>query len=71
MTVILLTHHILICTPENHSLLNKLKAQWNPRVAFFCVIQEGVGDTPASFSYDGNRVRKWNVKTEKYGEVCT
>ncbi|XP_067938284.1 E3 ubiquitin-protein ligase RNF123-like [Watersipora subatra] len=29
---------------------------------------EGVGDTPYSFAFDGNRVRKWNVKTEKYGE---
>lgn len=33
------------------------------------ILQEGVGDTPYSFAYDGNRVKKWNVKTEKYGEV--
>nr|CAD7455281.1 unnamed protein product [Timema tahoe] len=28
----------------------------------------GVGDTVSSFAYDGNRVRKWNVATYKYGE---
>lgn len=32
-------------------------------------MQEGVGDTPDSFAYDGHRVRKWNVMTGKYGEV--
>lgn len=26
------------------------------------------GDTPGSYAYDGNRVRKWNVTTHKYGE---
>ena len=31
--------------------------------------QEGVGDTPDSYAYDGNRLRKWNVRTVKYGEV--
>ncbi|XP_015779754.1 PREDICTED: E3 ubiquitin-protein ligase RNF123-like [Acropora digitifera] len=31
--------------------------------------EEGVGDTPDSFAYDGHRVRKWNVMTGKYGEV--
>ncbi|XP_074646477.1 E3 ubiquitin-protein ligase RNF123-like isoform X2 [Tubulanus polymorphus] len=30
---------------------------------------EGVGDTPDSYAYDGNRLRKWNVKTQKYGEA--
>ncbi|XP_020289917.1 E3 ubiquitin-protein ligase RNF123 isoform X2 [Pseudomyrmex gracilis] len=30
--------------------------------------QFGVGDTPNSYAYDGNRVRKWNVSTHKYGE---
>ena len=29
----------------------------------------GVGDTPTSFSYDGGRVKKWNVQNSKYGEV--
>ncbi|KAG7203161.1 hypothetical protein KM043_010277 [Ampulex compressa] len=28
----------------------------------------GVGDTVNSYAYDGNRVRKWNVATHKYGE---
>ncbi|XP_020709674.2 E3 ubiquitin-protein ligase RNF123-like isoform X2 [Athalia rosae] len=28
----------------------------------------GVGDTPNSYAYDGNRVRRWNVSTHKYGE---
>ena len=30
--------------------------------------QEGVGDTPNSYAYDGNRTRKWNMNTQKYGE---
>lgn len=30
--------------------------------------EKGVGDTPHSYAYDGNRVRKWNVSTYKYGE---
>ncbi|XP_070557692.1 E3 ubiquitin-protein ligase RNF123-like isoform X4 [Ptychodera flava] len=29
----------------------------------------GVGDTENSYSYDGNRIRKWNVATCKYGEA--
>ena len=34
-------------------------------------MQEGVGDTPDSYAYDGNRVRKWNVTTTNYGKVRT
>ncbi|XP_011145267.1 E3 ubiquitin-protein ligase RNF123 [Harpegnathos saltator] len=30
--------------------------------------QFGVGDTANSYAYDGNRMRKWNVTTHKYGE---
>ncbi|XP_043933716.1 E3 ubiquitin-protein ligase RNF123 isoform X2 [Protopterus annectens] len=30
--------------------------------------EEGVGDTPDSYAYDGNRVRKWNVTTTNYGQ---
>ncbi|GFO15438.1 E3 ubiquitin-protein ligase rnf123-like [Plakobranchus ocellatus] len=30
--------------------------------------EEGVGDTRDSYAYDGNRLRKWNIKTKKYGE---
>ncbi|XP_049590268.1 E3 ubiquitin-protein ligase RNF123 isoform X2 [Syngnathus scovelli] len=30
--------------------------------------EEGVGDTPDSYAYDGNRVRKWNVVTTNYGK---
>ncbi|KAJ4433729.1 E3 ubiquitin-protein ligase RNF123 [Periplaneta americana] len=30
--------------------------------------ETGVGDTINSYAYDGNRVRKWNVSTYKYGE---
>ncbi|XP_076244772.1 E3 ubiquitin-protein ligase RNF123 [Calliopsis andreniformis] len=35
-----------------------------------CVFNQerGVGDTVNSYAYDGNRVRKWNVLTHKYGE---
>lgn len=28
----------------------------------------GVGDDPCSYAYDGNRIKKWNVAPEKYGE---
>ncbi|XP_069792976.1 E3 ubiquitin-protein ligase RNF123 isoform X2 [Narcine bancroftii] len=31
--------------------------------------EEGVGDTPHSYAYDGNRVRKWNVTTTNYGKA--
>lgn len=31
--------------------------------------EEGVGDTQDSYSYDGSRLRKWNIRTQKYGEV--
>lgn len=27
------------------------------------------GDTPDSYAYDGNRQRKWNVATYRYGAV--
>lgn len=32
-------------------------------------MQEGVGDTSDSYAYDGSRLRKWNMRTYKYGEV--
>ncbi|XP_061187655.1 E3 ubiquitin-protein ligase RNF123-like isoform X2 [Saccostrea echinata] len=31
--------------------------------------EEGVGDTQDSYSYDGSRLRKWNIRTQKYGEA--
>lgn len=31
--------------------------------------EKGVGDTPDSYAYDGNRQRKWNVATFKYGAM--
>ncbi|XP_078339872.1 E3 ubiquitin-protein ligase RNF123-like isoform X1 [Crassostrea virginica] len=31
--------------------------------------EDGVGDTKDSYSYDGSRLRKWNIKTQKYGEA--
>ncbi|KAL1441118.1 hypothetical protein MTO96_008859 [Rhipicephalus appendiculatus] len=31
--------------------------------------EKGVGDTIDSYAFDGNRVRKWNVATYKYGEA--
>jgi len=33
--------------------------------------EEGVGDTIHSYAYDGSRRRKWNVKTQRYGQVIT
>ncbi|XP_074594446.1 kip1 ubiquitination-promoting complex subunit 1 [Brevipalpus obovatus] len=31
--------------------------------------EQGVGDTRDSYAYDGNRVRKWNLTTSKYGDT--
>ena len=31
--------------------------------------EEGVGDTVDSYAFDGNRVRKWNKTTQRYGEA--
>ncbi|XP_014215618.1 E3 ubiquitin-protein ligase RNF123 [Copidosoma floridanum] len=31
--------------------------------------ESGVGDVVNSYAYDGNRIRKWNVSTHKYGEA--
>ncbi|KAB7500764.1 E3 ubiquitin-protein ligase, partial [Armadillidium nasatum] len=31
--------------------------------------ENGVGDTRSSYAYDGNRQRKWNSSTSKYGEL--
>ncbi|XP_022660689.1 E3 ubiquitin-protein ligase RNF123-like isoform X3 [Varroa destructor] len=31
--------------------------------------EQGVGDTPDSFAFDGNRIRKWNVSNMKYGQA--
>ena len=31
--------------------------------------EKGVGDTRDSYAYDGNRVRKWNLTTYKYGDT--
>lgn len=31
--------------------------------------EKGVGDTVDSYSYDGSRVRKWNLSTSPYGEA--
>jgi hypothetical protein len=33
------------------------------------VVFIAVGDTVNSYAYDGSRVLKWNVSTEKYGEA--
>ena len=33
------------------------------------IVITAVGDTVNSYAYDGNRVRKWNVSTQKYGET--
>eukprot|EP00798_Chlamydomonas_sp_ICE-L_P011998 gene11998-15093_t len=30
--------------------------------------EEGVGDAPDSYAYDGKRIRKWNVKCQPYGQ---
>lgn len=41
---------------------------WTTLDAFFSQ-EKGVGDTADSYAYDGNRVRKWNVATNAYGEA--
>jgi hypothetical protein len=33
--------------------------------------EEGVGDSPNSFAYDGKRQRRWNVSQQPYGERWT
>jgi len=33
--------------------------------------EEGVGDSDDSFSYDGKRVKKWNLASSTYGELWT
>ncbi|KAK9841055.1 hypothetical protein WJX81_008302 [Elliptochloris bilobata] len=33
--------------------------------------EEGVGDCPDSYAFDGHRVRKWNVTCTPYGEAWT
>jgi Kip1 ubiquitination-promoting complex protein 1 len=38
-------------------------------VLSFIVVVIAVGDTINSYAYDGNRVCKWNVSTQKYGEA--
>jgi len=30
--------------------------------------EEGVGDSPDSFAYDGKRIKKWNVTNQTYGQ---
>ena len=30
----------------------------------------GVGDDRLSYSFDGNRIKKWNGASELYGEYC-
>jgi Kip1 ubiquitination-promoting complex protein 1 len=30
--------------------------------------EEGVGDAPDSFAYDGKRVKRWNVSCHSYGQ---
>ena len=31
--------------------------------------ESGVGDSPDSYAFDGNRLRTWNVSTKTYGEM--
>ena len=31
--------------------------------------EEGVGDCPDSFAFDGNRQFAWNVQSQSFGEV--
>ena len=33
--------------------------------------ENGVGDSPGSYAYDGYRVKKWNLDQENYGERWT
>lgn len=57
------------------NLLRSMKCVNNSCMCDVCLcvmcvcVQEGVGDTPDSYAYDGNRVRKWNVTTTNYGKV--
>lgn len=53
----------------NMSLCVSLRRRFSHLVFLVVFSQEGVGDTPDSYAYDGNRVRKWNVTTTNYGKV--
>lgn len=33
--------------------------------------EEGVGDSPDSYAYDGKRIKKWNVSCANYGQAWT
>jgi Kip1 ubiquitination-promoting complex protein 1 len=33
--------------------------------------EEGVGDSPDSYAYDGKRIKKWNVSCANYGQPWT
>lgn len=43
---------------------------WAPLSCPFTA-EEGVGDAPDSYAYDGKRVKKWNVRSQNYGEAWT
>lgn len=60
------------CLPLEAALARKgILSAWSGLNLFCTLVQEGVGDTPDSYAYDGNRVRKWNVTTTNYGKVST
>lgn len=43
---------------------------WTVIDAIF-TLQEGVGDSPGSYAYDGNRRKKWHLQHSDYGETWT
>ncbi|KAF2361868.1 SPRY domain [Trinorchestia longiramus] len=45
-----------------------MQVGWATRSSHFNA-EKGVGDTPDSYSYDGNRQRSWNTSSRKYGDT--
>lgn len=45
------------------------KNKKNLTLQFFLLLLRFQGDVPNSYAYDGNRMKKWNVATHKYGEA--
>ncbi|NWR79291.1 RN123 ligase, partial [Centropus unirufus] len=56
------------CHPDSCSCSERDPARSGLSLLCHALVQEGVGDTPDSYAYDGNRVRKWNVTTTNYGK---
>ncbi|KAF5840602.1 concanavalin A-like lectin/glucanase domain-containing protein, partial [Dunaliella salina] len=67
-----LMHFIVPCTRVLH--LQTLHTSGIQQLGWCTVscpftAEEGVGDAPDSYAYDGKRTRKWSVKASPYGQT--